>query len=222
MTGLLWPRLGLNVFAERRRLFEALRTGEELAPLVRRMATGSFLCALAYGAVLGVQIGGWQVFSSPVKLPLILLGTSVLCLGSLYVLLALAGFRLRWLQVAGLVLCAVTASSLAMAALLPVAAFWTFTAQNDRHLATLTHSAAFFIAGALGARFGLEAATEVLGPEKSARLMVAWMLLYGLVAQQMAWLFRPHFHPTDTFMRPVDSGGSALDSLAKILLQWLP
>jgi len=40
MTGLLWPRLGLNVFAERRRLFEALRTGEELAPLVRRMATG--------------------------------------------------------------------------------------------------------------------------------------------------------------------------------------
>ena len=38
------------------------------------------------------------------------------------------------------------------------------------------------------------------------------------MAQQMDWIFRPHFNPTHSFMRPLTSGGSALESLAKMVL----
>jgi len=211
----------MNVFLLREPLYRAFESGEGLAPLVRRMLGVSLLCALAYGAVLGGQLGGWQVFSSPVKLPLILLGTGVLCSAALYVLLALAGERLRWLQVIALALCSVSASAVAMAALLPIAAFWTFAFGQDRQVTTWVHTGAFFVAGAVGARFCLQAAGHLFRERRVLRVMLAYMLLYGLVAQQMAWIFRPHFHATTVFMRPLDSGGSALQALAETLFRRL-
>jgi hypothetical protein len=208
----------MNVFARRQQLQDALRTGEGLPPLLRRMAGGSLACATAYGAVLGAQIGGWQVFSSPIKLPLILLGTAAICVTALYVLLALAGARLGWTQVVGLALCSVSASGLTMAALLPVTAFWTFSFHGNPSLIALTHSAAFLLAGAVGTRFGLETAGALFGERRLMAAMVVWMWIYGLVAQQMAWLFRPHFNPTSVFMRPLSSGGSALEGLFRLLM----
>src|SRR5687768_12040205 len=101
--------LAINVFAHRDRLLHALRTGEELPLLIRRMALGSLIWAMVYGAVLGLQIGGWQAVSSPIKLPLILLGTCAICVAALYVMLALAGARMHWSQVLGLALCSVSA-----------------------------------------------------------------------------------------------------------------
>jgi hypothetical protein len=212
----------INVFTHRERLLQALRTEEDLPLLIRRMAVSSLLCAGAYGAVLGAQIGGWQVISSPAKLPLVLLGTCVICITALYVMLALAGARLRWPQVIALALCSISASAVTMAALLPIAAFWTFTFQGgDRTPITLTHTAAFLLAGMVGVRFGLEIAEGVLPERRTMRVMLVWIWLYGLVAQQMAWLFRPHFHPTNVFMRPLNSGGSALESLFRIVTNWV-
>jgi hypothetical protein len=213
----------INVFTQREQLVTAIRTGEGLRPLVARLAVGSLLCALLYGAVLGAQMGGWQLLASPVKLPLILLGTGGLCGGALYVMLALAGARLHWAQVAGLALSAIAASSLTMAALLPVTAFWTLSVQQQPGTlsVTLIHSVAFVLAGATGARFGREI-TDALFPERRIRMtVVVWMWIYGLVGQQMAWIFRPHFHATQTFMVPLASGGSALEMWAQELLRWL-
>ena len=35
----------------------------------------------------------------------------------------------------------------------------------------------------------------------------------------MAWIFRPHFHATTVFMRPLQSGGSALENLWHLLFR---
>jgi hypothetical protein len=211
----------VNVFTRREQLLHALRTGDGLAPLVWRMALGSVLCATLYGAVLGAQVGGWQVLASPVKLPLILVGTCGLCVTALYVLFALAGARLHWLQVCGLSLCAVAASSLTMLALLPITAFWTLSFGGERSPVMAVHSAAFFLAGLVGTRFGREMTACLLQETRYLRVMTAWMWIYGLVAQQMAWIFRPHFNATSVFMRPLQSGGSALESWARMLLEAL-
>jgi hypothetical protein len=213
--------LGINVFRERAPLLEALRTGRGLPQTVVRMLRSAFACALLYGIVLGAQMGGWQIAASPVKFPLILLGTGAICCGALYVLLALAGARLSWAQVTGLALCSITASVTAMAALLPVAAFWTLFFHDDVPVITLTHTAAFSVAGWVGVRFGMEMAEGLLPERRMLRTMRAWMWLYGLVGQQMAWIFRPHFHSTTVFMRPLQSGGSALEQIWTILTAWL-
>ena len=91
----------------------------------------------------------------------------------------------------------------------------------DRAPVTLTHVITFSLAGMIGTRFGLDVARELLGSPRRLRVVVAWIWIYGLVAQQMAWIFRPHFHATTVFMRPLNSGGSALQSLAEILFHWL-
>jgi hypothetical protein len=213
---------GINVFRYREELLRALRGGERLPALVWRMALGSFLCATLYGAVLGAQIGGWQLLASPVKLPLVLLGTAGICMAALYVLLAWAGERFNWLQVAALALCCVTASALCMAAFLPVTAFWTLCFQGgNRTPIILIHSGAFFVAGVVGTRFGLEITYALFATVRPRRVMVVWMWLFGLVAQQMAWIFRPHFHPTTYFMAPFDGGGSALQRLFQIVVERL-
>ena len=209
--------IAINVFAHREQLLHALRTGEELPQLIRRMAVGSLLWALLYGAVLGWQVGGWQRLSSPLKLPLILLGTGVICITALYVMLALAGARLRWQQVVGLVLCYVAASGVTMGCVLPLTAFWTLAFHSERGPITLVHTAAFLICGGVGARFGLEMATGLLDQKRLVQVVFGWMAVYALVAQQMAWLFRPHFNPTTVFMRPINSGGSALQTIWEIL-----
>lgn len=212
-------QLAINVFAHRDRLLHALRTGEELPRLNRRMAGGSLLWALLYGAVLGGQIGGWQVLSSPVKLPLILLGTAVICVASLYVMLALAGARLHWAQVLGLTLCFLSASGITMGCVLPVTAFWTQVFHGQRHPITLIHTAAFLVCGAVGALFGLEMTRGLFDRSRLVQVVMGWLVVYALVAQQMAWLFRPHFNPTIVFMRPLSSGGSALQSIWELLGQ---
>ena len=213
---------GINVFRHREELLRALRDGERLPALIRRMATGSFLCATLYGLVLGALIGGWQVLSSPVKLPLVLLGTAGICMTALYVMLALAGERFNWPQVIALALCSVTASALCMAAFLPVTAFWTLCfLGGNRQPIVLVHTAAFTVAGVIGTRFGLEMAGSLFPAPRPRRVMVVWMWLFGLVAQQMAWIFRPHFHPTTYFMPPLESGGTALQRLFQIVVERL-
>lgn len=213
---------GINVFHHREELLRALRNGERLPALIRQMATGSFLCATLYGLVLGTQIGGWQVVASPVKLPLILLGTAGICVAALYVLLALAGERFNWPQVVALALCSVTASALCMAAFLPVTAFWTLCFQDgNRAPIVLVHTAAFTVAGMIGTRFGLEMVHSLFPASRPRRVMLMWMWLFGLVAQQMAWIFRPHFYPTTSFMSPLESGGTALQRLLQIVLERL-
>jgi hypothetical protein len=213
--------LAINVFAHRERLLHALRTGEELPDLSRRMATGSLLWALLYGLVLGAQVGGWQVASSPIKLPLILMGTGVICGAALYVMLSLAGAGLQWRQVLGLVLCYVAASGVTMGCVLPITAFWTLVFHGQRDPITLVHTGAFSVCGVVGARFGLEMATGLFREQRLVRLTLGWMAVYGLVAQQMAYLFRPHFNPTNVFMRPLSSGGSSLQAIWDTLNQFL-
>lgn len=208
----------LNVFVEREGLLEAIRTRAGVGEYVRRMAVGSLLCAVLYGAVLGMQIGGWQVVSSPLKLPLILVGTALICIAALYVLLALAGARLGWMQVICLAMCSVSASGLTMLAGLPITAFWTYCFGGAQELVTLAHVAIFLLAGWIGSRFGLEITGGVFPEPRIRRVMLAWMWVYGLVAQQMAWMFRPHFSATTVFMRPLNSGGTALERIIHLLI----
>lgn len=207
----------MNVFQQREALVAALESRSGLGRYVFRMTAVSLASALVYGTVLGAQIGGWQVVSSPIKLPLILVGTALLCITALYVLLALAGARLTWLQVIGLAMCSVTASGLTMLASLPITAFWTYCFAGMQGPITLTHAGMFFLSGWIGARFGLEIAARFLHETRFRRVLMVWMAVYGLVAQQMAWLFRPHFSATEVFMRPLDSGGTALERVFSLL-----
>ena len=73
----------------------------------------------------------------------------------------------------------------------------------------------------VGTRFGREITDDLFPQARIRKTVLAWMWIYGLVGQQMAWIFRPHFNPTSCFMRPLQSGGSALEGWLEILHAYL-
>ena len=214
-----------GLFISRARLFAALRVEASARALVRRMTAYIVLLAGAYGLVIGVYAGGWQVAYDALKLPWVLLATLALSAGSLYVLNALAGARLSVAQTAAVVIVGLLATVTVLLFVLPVVAFLMFSGSDNYRFAVLVNVAAFAVAGWCGARFALEATAAVHeDPVLRRRCLVAmraWMWVYGLVGLQMAWLLRPYFRQTDVFIRPLGEGGSIFEAIARLVFQVL-
>jgi hypothetical protein len=152
---------------------------------VLQLVVGAVVCCAAYGAASGFFQGGGQILVAALKAPLIVLGSLLLCLPSLYVLASLAGVEVspRWI--------AVTAGGLAgmlgllLAAVLPIA--WLFSASSSSlgfmifiHVVVWTFTLGF------GLRFLLRAARA-----RGAFSLFLWTLLLLVVSLQVASQLRP-------------------------------
>lgn len=170
-----------------------------------RWADRYFLCLVAvvflmtapYGAILGMAGGGWQPFWAAIKLPLIILGSVLLCLPTFYVFNAILGANLRFWQAATAVLFTATGASIILIALAPIA--WLFTVSTTeegwRFLALL-HLAAAGLAALFGIRFLQVGGRYLAARQGSGRLfhrgfLACWCVLLLGVSFQMAYVFRP-------------------------------
>jgi len=210
-----------SLFHRRAELFAALRSDAAARALVLRMTAYVVLFAGAYGLVIGIYAGGWQVVYDLVKLPWVLLATLALSAASLYLLNALAGARMSWAQTIAVVLTGLLATVTVLLALLPVVAFLMFSGDRDYYFAVFINVVAFAIAGWCGARFAMEATAAAHEDERTRGRCLAvmrwWMAVYGLVGMQMAWLLRPYFRQADVFIRPLGEGGSVFEALARLV-----
>lgn len=209
---------------ERERLFERIRAGEDLAPLLGQMAAASTAFGAAYGLTVGAYAGGWQPLYNAIKIPGMLLATLALCVLALYMLAALIGSRLSFSQIAALVLSAILVTTTLLGSLTPPLGFLMLTSLQDYSFVVFVNLLAIIACGAAGARFAVIAASATHGENPALRrrfviLVKAWMGLYGLVGLQMLWLFRPYFRATDVFIRPL--GESAFEHAGKLLLSVL-
>jgi hypothetical protein len=148
------------------------------------LLAGAAGCYLLYGAAAGFFQGGWAVALAVAKVPLIVLGSTAICLPSLYVFLGLAGAELRprafSATVAGF--CGIT--GLILLALMPV--IWLFSVSTISLLfVVILHLIAWIVALAFGRRFLRRTAatgTPVIG---------LWLLLLFFVSLQMTTYVRP-------------------------------
>jgi hypothetical protein len=175
-------------------------------------------CMALYGLRWGGDYGGAHVAAVMIKVPALFLLTLVVTVPSLYVFSALSRSQLRFGQVVRLLLAATALTLAVLASFAPVVAFFTFSTKSHPFM-QLLNAALFTIGGLIGMRFvwkrlnealyetppapapkaapfgvPLSIASEPVRAPTDARLgrvVLAWFVIYGTVAAQMAWILRP-------------------------------
>jgi hypothetical protein len=149
----------------------------------------------AYGAVLAMYAHAWWAVA---KIPIVVVGSVLLCTPTLFVFNALGGSRLTYGQTAALALLAAATLSMILVGIAPIAWFFGVSTESFGFM-TVLHAAAF----AIGTGFGLRAlgwarrylahlcGGEAIGPG----VLALWSMLVVVVGLQMAHYLRPILLP---------------------------
>lgn len=184
-----------QLLSDRDRFFTEVVEGEDLARKVSyALATLIGLCAI-YGAAAGAYAGSLQGLSAAIKLPLLFIGTLVICFPGFFVIQVLVGSRLRLLQVLALVTGALALTAIILGAVVPVTIFFLLTGANY-HFLSLLHVVIVLSSGLVGMAAlheGLAFACEKRGvyPRNAMTIMRVWAVLFAFVGVQMAWNLQP-------------------------------
>ncbi len=159
----------------------------------------TILFSAAYGAILGMFQPGLQTLFAAAKLPIVVLGTALLCTPTFYVFNGILGSKFTFRQTLTAVLWLSAAVALVLVAFAPITWFFTVSTRGPGFLAFL-HVAVFLIAAVYGihslntARKYLDHIDQTQTPIHGAFLFL-WFVIVLFVALQMAYYLRPFLEP---------------------------
>ncbi len=192
---------------------------------------------------------GWKfALASAAKLPLLFLLTLAICLPLLYVLNVMIGPRVGFRALLGLLIASISATGIVLASFALIVLFFMFSTTNY-HFIKLLNAGVFVMAGFYGVWFlrsGIRQVGADLADNEDARLpglepgespkpgpgeraskgtetiATWWLVTYGIVGAQMAWLMRPFIGSPDAPFAIFRSQGSniyisILNSIGKLM-----
>ncbi len=178
MTGLAIPRL--------ERVLQARE--EPAAVCLLFLAAGGALHGFALGASSGEPM--LAVYSA-IKVPILLLASSLVTLPTFYVLHAVLGIRDDFVAACHGLWGAQAAMAIALGALAPLVAFLALSA-SDPYFLTLADGVLFAIALVVGQVVLRRHYRPLLARDRRHRTtLAAWAVLYVFFAIQLAWVLRP-------------------------------
>jgi hypothetical protein len=185
-------------------------------------------CIAAFGVIYGAAMGTfdgvrgerfWQVVYSAAKVPLLLLGTSVIAWPSFFVLNTLAGLRHDFARATTALMAAQAGLAIVLASLAPLTLVW-YAASGD-YGSALRFNGMMFAVACLAGQWLLRDHYRLL-VERDAKhrwMFWTWLAIYVFVAIQMAWVFRPFVGdpglPVQFFRR--DKWGNAYLVVARLI-----
>lgn len=174
---------------------------------VLRLMRVNLVLAVLYGACMGTyglfskeEPAYLQFLATMIKVPALFFLTLLVTFPSLYVFNTLLGSRLRFSDLADLVVSGMSVLLAVLAAFGPIVAFFSLTTTSYPFIlllnvvvfATSGGLGMVFLYRGLGARMAAQSAQPLpTGTEKGNRVFVVWMVLFGLVGAQMGWVLRP-------------------------------
>lgn len=176
-----------------------LNGSRSLGGYLGSLALVTLLFSAAYGAILGMHQPGLQTLFAAAKLPIVILGSALLCTPTFYVFNSILGSKLSYPQTLAAVLFLAACAALVLLAFAPIAWFFTVSTRGVDFL-RLLHLGVFVIAAGYGFR-ALNAGRRYLNYVDStqtpihAGFLALWFLILLFVAVQMAWYFRPLILP---------------------------
>lgn len=151
----------------------------------RSSLVSTILGGAGFGAAVGSYVGGWQIAFAAVKMPVFLLGTLALCLAIFAVLAsstigtrASMEIAFRTIGSTAMVLGGLAPPLLLLGLGLPKPAPKGYSGM----IVALTVAVA--VAGVVGV-------SRLRRALSSGRLWISWIVIYGFVGAQMAWLLKP-------------------------------
>jgi len=176
-----------------------LRGDRNLSVYAGCLILTTVLFSAAYGAILGLFNPGVQTLYAAMKLPLVVLGTALLCLPTFYVFNAILGSKFTFRQTAAAILFLSASTSLVLMAFAPISWFFTVSTGGQGFLSFL-HILIFAIAATYGMR-SLNQARRYLAHIDATHtpinggFLLLWFLIVLFVALQMAYYLRPFLVP---------------------------
>jgi hypothetical protein len=163
------------------------------------LALTTILFTAAYGAILGMFKPGLQTLFAAAKLPIVVLGTALMCTPTFYVFNAILGSKFTFRQTLTAVLFLSVSVALVLVAFAPITWFFTVSTQGPGFL-TFLHVFVFFIAALYGIH-SLNSARKYLDHLEeeytaiSGAFLFLWFLIVLFVGLQMAYHLRPFLEP---------------------------
>lgn len=180
-------------------LIRDLRVARNLSGYGFSLLLTTVLFSAAYGAILGMFKPGLQTLFAAAKLPIVVLGTALLCTPTFYVFNGILGSKFTFRQTLTVVLFLSVSVALVLVAFAPITWFFTVSTRGTGFLSFL-HVLVFFIATLYGlhslntARKYLAHLEEDYTPINGAFLFL-WSMIVLVVGLQMAYHLRPFLEP---------------------------
>jgi hypothetical protein len=172
------------------------RLAEQSGETWRRLAVMVVVAGSIYGAFMG---SFWlvsperllMVAYAAVKVPILIFGTSVVCLPGFFVLNTVLGLRGDFGRALRAVLAGQAALTVTLASLGPLTRFAYFSGVDHRW-ALLTNAAMFTVATGIAQLVMLRRYRELILTNPLHRVTLwVWAFLYAFVGIQMGWMLRP-------------------------------
>jgi len=176
-----------------------LRVGRNLGGYAGSLVLTTILFSAGYGAILGLFQPGVQTLFAAAKLPVVVLGTALLCTPTFYVFNGILGSKFTFRQTLAAVLWLSAAVALVLVAFAPISWFFTVSTRGPGFLAFL-HVLVFFIAVSYGIHT-LNTARRYLGHLDGTHtpihggFLFLWFVIVLFVGLQMAYILRPFLEP---------------------------
>ncbi len=197
----LWGRLSVAgaILRAPGAILRDLKEERNLVAYAASMILTTVLFASAYGAILGMFQPGLQTLFAAAKLPLVVLGTVLLCTPTFYVFNAILGSAFTLRQTLGAVLFLTSSTVIVLVAFAPISWFFTVSTRGTGFLMVL-HGFVFFVASVYGMR-SLNTARRYLAQIENGHtpihgpFLLLWFAIVAFVGLQMAWYLRPFVEP---------------------------
>jgi hypothetical protein len=176
-----------------------LKSERNLGRYLSSMTLATLFFTAAYGAIMGLFQPGLQTLYAAAKLPIVVLGTALLCTPTFYVFNSILGSRFTFPQTLATVLFLASATALVLVAFAPIAWLFTVSTKGPEFLVFL-HLLIFVIAvwyglGTLNTARRYLAYIDASHTPINAGFLAIWCVIALVVALQMSYYFRPLFIP---------------------------
>lgn len=175
-------------------VFEMIHQQKKLNDITKYFLMRTLLFSAIYGFCLGFFALNWQILSAAVKVPLLIVGTTAICLPALFTFNVLLGSKLNIRQTLAVLLVSNYLLSLVLVSLAPILLFFIISTP-DKSFIFLLNLIAFVISGIFGVSLlwkGMRYLTFRSGIPYNPQIIQVWSVIYMFVGTQLSWLLRPY------------------------------
>lgn len=152
------------------------------------------ICSILYGMSVGSFVGGEQILFAGAKMPILFLGTLIVCFLLMYISCAILIKGTTMLSTAQMTLVAICISTIILVGFSPIVWIFSISLPYPSYVSYLFLVMTAVLSVAIGGVVSIVYLYKGLktdGRSKVARLIFIWFIVYAFVGGQMVWLLRP-------------------------------
>ena len=186
---------GLSIFYNREALFNEIMNSPNVWKMAGQFTLLLFVMTFAYGFVMGLYHSLLQAVVTGFKVPLLFLGTILICFPSFFIIQLIIGSKLRLGQMLAIILTGFLLMSVIMASFAPIILFF-FLTGSDYNFLQLLHVGVVIFGGIFGMILILNALKyscdeKGVYPKTGVTVFQIWVLILAFVGMQLTWNLRP-------------------------------